>query len=81
MGFDAIFLAGLQVNIDRYAKFPVDMRITPFDVMEYLAGDESWTDFLDDFDYLTESDLLACLSFAAAEEMDDDYSHLRKAVI
>ncbi len=57
------------------------MRMTVKDVMEYLAGGEAWDDFLDDFYYVTESDLLACLSFAATEEMDDDYSHLRKAVI
>ena len=57
------------------------MRITVKDVMEYLAGGEAWDDFLDDFYYVSESDLLACLSFAATEEMDDDYSHLRKAVI
>ena len=55
--------------------------MTVQDVMEYLAGGMTWADFLDDFDDLTEEDLHACLSFAAAEEMDDDYSRLRNAVI
>ena len=57
------------------------MRMTVKDVMEYLAGGEEWDDFLDDFYYLTEADMYACLSFAAAEKMDDDYSHLRYAAI
>ena len=57
------------------------IRMTVQDVMEYLAGGMTWADFLDDFDDLTEEDLHACLSFAAAEEMDDDYSRLRNAVI
>ena len=57
------------------------IRMTAMDVMEYLAGGETWSEFLEDFDNLTEADLYACLSFAAAEQMDDDYSHLRYAVI
>lgn len=57
------------------------IRMTAMDVMEYLAGGETWAEFLDDFDNLTEADLYACLSFAAVEQMDDDYSHLRYAVI
>ena len=57
------------------------IRMTVKDVMEYLAGGEEWDDFLDDFSDLTELDLHVCLSFAAAEKMDDDYSHLRYAVI
>ena len=57
------------------------IRMTAQDVMEYLAGGETWAEFLEDFDNLTEADLYACLSFAAAEQMDDDYSRLRYAVI
>ncbi|MYC28465.1 MAG: DUF433 domain-containing protein [Chloroflexi bacterium] len=57
------------------------MRMTVKDVMEYLAGGEEWVDFLDDFYYLTEADMYACLSFAAAERMDDDYSHLRNVTL
>ena len=57
------------------------MRMTVKDVMEYLAGGEEWEDFLDDFYYLTEADMYACLSFAAAEQMDDDYSHLRNVTL
>ena len=57
------------------------IRMTVKDVMEYLAGGEEWQDFLEDFYYLTEADMHACLSFAAAEKMDDDYSHLRYAAL
>lgn len=57
------------------------IRMTAQDVMEYLAGGETWADFLEDFDNLTEADIYACLSFAADERMDDDYSRLRYAVI
>ncbi len=56
------------------------LRMTVQDVMEYLAGGETWAVMMEDFG-LTEPDLHACLSFAAAEEMDDDYARLRKAVI
>ena len=57
------------------------IRMTVKDVMEYLAGGEQWQDFLEDFDDLTEADMHACLSFAAAEKMDDDYSHHRYAAL
>ena len=57
------------------------IRMTVQDVMEYLAGGETWESMLYHFPDLTEEDLYVCLSFAAAEEMDDDYSRLRNAVI
>ena len=57
------------------------IRMTAQDVMEYLAGGMNWTEFLDDFDNLTEADIYACLSFAADQRMDDDYRLLREAVI
>ena len=57
------------------------IRMTVQDVMEYLAGGETWESMLYHFPDLTEEDLYVCLSFAAAEEMDDEYSRLRNAVI
>ncbi len=57
------------------------LRFTAQEAMERLAGGTSWADLLTDFDDLTEADLRACLSFAAAEQMDDDYSGLRSAAV
>jgi uncharacterized protein (DUF433 family) len=44
------------------------MRITVYDVLEYLASGMTHQEILDDFPYLTEDDIRACLSFAAARE-------------
>ncbi|MBI5951328.1 MAG: DUF433 domain-containing protein [Chloroflexi bacterium] len=44
------------------------MRITVYDVLEYLASGMSEQDVLKDFPYLTKEDILACLSFAATRE-------------
>ena len=44
------------------------MRITVYDVLEYLAGGMSEDEILDDFPYLTREDLKACLAFAADSE-------------
>ena len=44
------------------------MRITVYDVLEYLASGMSEWEILDDFPYLTREDILACLSFAAVRE-------------
>jgi uncharacterized protein (DUF433 family) len=41
------------------------MRITVGDVLEYLAGGMSIPEILEDFPYLTEKDIHACLTFAA----------------
>ena len=38
------------------------MRITVYDVLEYLASGMSMLEILDDFPYLTENDILASLS-------------------
>jgi len=40
------------------------MRITVYDVLEYLASGMSYEEILDDFPYLTQQDILACLSFS-----------------
>jgi uncharacterized protein (DUF433 family) len=44
------------------------MRITVYDVLSYLAAGMSQEEILDDFPYLTEVDILACLSYAAERE-------------
>ncbi len=44
------------------------MRITVYDVLSYLAAGMSHEEILADFPYLTEEDILACLSYAADRE-------------
>lgn len=44
------------------------MRITVYDVLEYLASGMSQQEILKDFPYLTETDILACLAYAADRE-------------
>jgi len=44
------------------------MRMTVYDVLEYLASGMTTQDILDDFPYLTHDDILACLAFAADRE-------------
>lgn len=44
------------------------MRIMIYDVLEYLASGMTYQEILDDFPYLTQQDILACLSFAAKRE-------------
>jgi uncharacterized protein (DUF433 family) len=44
------------------------MRITVYDVLEYLAGGMSMEEVLHDFPELTREDILACLAFAADRE-------------
>lgn len=45
-----------------------DMRITVYDVLEYLASDMSEEQILRDFPDLTREDIRACLAFAADRE-------------
>jgi len=44
------------------------MRITVYDVLSYLAAGMSAAEILEDFPYLTDADLQACLAFAAERE-------------
>lgn len=44
------------------------MRITVYDILEYLASGMSQEEILADFSYLTREDILACLSYAADRE-------------
>lgn len=43
-------------------------RITVYDVLSYLASGMTYEEVLDDFPYLTQEDILACLSYAADRE-------------
>ena len=44
------------------------LRITVYDVLEYLASGMSHADVLQEFPYLTEEDIRACLAYAADRE-------------
>ena len=44
------------------------MRITVYDVLGYLAAGMTHGEVLEEFPYLTEEDILACLSYAADRE-------------
>ena len=44
------------------------MRITVYDVLEYLASGMTQQELLADFPYLTEEDIRACLGYAADRE-------------
>jgi len=45
-----------------------DLRMTVYDVLEYLASGMSEEDILKDFPDLTREDIRACLAFAADRE-------------
>lgn len=60
------------------------MRITVYDILEYLAGGMTEEEILEDFSELTSEDIKACLAFAAETrpkfgsakgliEMSDDF--------
>ena len=44
------------------------MRITVYDVLDYLASGMSNEEILNDFPYITQEDILACLKFASERE-------------
>jgi uncharacterized protein (DUF433 family) len=44
------------------------MRITVYDILEYLASGMTNEEIIADFPYLTREDILACLSYAADRE-------------
>ena len=44
------------------------LRITVYDVLEYLASGMTFVDVLQEFPYLTEEDIRACLAYAADRE-------------
>ena len=45
-----------------------NMRITVYDVLDYLASGMTREEILNDFPYLTVSDIQACLRYAADRE-------------
>ena len=45
-----------------------NMRITVYDILEYLASGMTSEEILKDFPELTKEDILACLSYAADRE-------------
>jgi uncharacterized protein (DUF433 family) len=44
------------------------LRITVYDVLDYLASGMTHADILREFPYLTEADIRACLAYAADRE-------------
>jgi len=44
------------------------LRITVYDILEYLASGMTETEILEDFPELTQTDIKACLAFAADRE-------------
>ncbi|MFM7601856.1 MAG: DUF433 domain-containing protein [Pseudanabaena sp.] len=44
------------------------MRITVYDVLSYLASGMNYQEVLEDFPYLTQEDIYACLAYAADRE-------------
>jgi len=44
------------------------LRITVYDVLEYLASGMTRADILREFPYLTDEDITACLAYAADRE-------------
>ena len=51
------------------------LRITVYDVLEYLASGMSHADIVREFPYLTEEDIRACLAYAADRERKADISN------
>lgn len=49
------------------------LRITVYDVLDYLASGMSHQQILEDFPYLSEEDIRACLAFAADRERRTAY--------
>jgi uncharacterized protein (DUF433 family) len=44
------------------------LRITVYDILEYLASGMTQEEILEDFDYLTKEDIQACFAYAADRE-------------
>ena len=44
------------------------MRMTVYDILDYLASGMTYQEILTDFPYLTQEDIFACLSYAAERE-------------
>ena len=61
----------ITINPERRFGKPCirDTRMTVFDVIEYLAAGMTEAEFLEEWDYLTEDDILACYSYLADENL------------
>jgi uncharacterized protein (DUF433 family) len=44
------------------------MRITVYDILDYLASGMNYQEILTNFPYLTQEDIQACLKYAAERE-------------
>lgn len=55
-------------NIRRGKPCIRGMRITVYDILEYLASGMTYEEIIADFPYLTKEDILACLAFAARRD-------------
>jgi uncharacterized protein (DUF433 family) len=51
------------------------LRVTVYDVLEYLASGMTNADILREFPYLTEEDIRACLAYAADRERKMEISN------
>ena len=51
------------------------LRVTVYDILEYLASGMSHADILREFPYLTEEDIRACLEYAADRERKVEISN------
>jgi uncharacterized protein (DUF433 family) len=51
------------------------LRITVYDILEYLASGMTHTEILQVFPYLTENDIRACLAYAADRERKSEISN------
>lgn len=60
----------ITVQPDKHSGRPCirGMRITVYDVLSYLAAGMKPDEILADFPYLTQSDIDACLQYAAKRE-------------
>ena len=51
------------------------LRVTVYDVLEYLASGMTHAEILHELPYLTEEDILACLAYAADRERKSEISN------
>jgi len=60
----------ITINPDVCGRKPCirGMRITVYDVLDYLASGMTVDELLADFPYLTREDIQACIAFAADRE-------------
>ena len=64
------YMERITINADQRSGKPCirGMRITVYDILDYLASDMTEAEILSDFPDLTHDDIRACLAFAADRE-------------